>query len=632
VDWRQFKHDFGPKTMSTNRFLSAIKNERLGLMMILASLIVIMVTVFLLFSYQQKNGETHIREQGANLARILTSIPFEQLTSSSNINRLFSVLQHNSDNTAFAYLAIADIHGEILSETTSPGIIVPTATVPNKPSAWLGERKLTLPSNERNVQEFHAPLFDNGEIKGHVRLGYFSPVFGLSKNQIPLFATFALPIFLLTPLFYFLIRRELRPIVHVNNQLDELIEMSTDSKARLTNNDNLHDLMTRFNQIIISTQQRIGELETDRSKLVTSTKLLSYKRSRIESILQSLPDAVMMLDESGSVSLINNKICTVLGVSSENIIGKKPAEWCSNPEIVTFITNHECKMTRVCQAESMEFTTPEFPDRTISISPYPLFSHSNNSQIIGTLIIFHDITAEKLSINRSSEFVAHLAHELKTPLNTLAMYSESLQGEDGSNEEFRIEAANVIHDEVERLALLINNILSITKIEMGSIGVDRKRVKLRELLQDAFETCARSGQEKNIDFRLDLPRDISPVAMDKSLIRIAINNLLSNAIKYSDPGGSVTLTVEETDHSIRISVRDKGIGIALDDQKKIFEKFYRSDNDSVREREGHGLGLPLAREIIQLHHGTLSVNSKPGEGTEFIASFNKETEFFKQAS
>ena len=618
--------------MSTNRFLSAIKKEWLGLMMILASLLVIMVTVFLLFSYQQKNSESHIREQGTNLARILTSIPYEQLTFSSNLNRIFAVLQHNRENTAFAYLTITDVHGGLLSETTSPGIIVPTAPVPDEPSAWLGERNLTLPSSNRTVHEYHAPLFDNGQIKGHARLGYFSPVFGLSKDQIPLLATFALPIFLLTPLFYFLIRRELRPINLVNNQLDELIEKSTDSKVELTKTDNLQDLMTRFNQIIRSTQQRIGKLETDRTKLVTSTKLLSYKRSRIESILQSLPDAVMMLDESGSVSLVNDKICTVLGVSRENIIGKKPAAWCSNPEIVTFIANHECKMTRGCQADSMEFISPEFPDRTIAISPYPLFSHSNNSQIIGTLIIFHDITAEKLSSNRSSEFVAHLAHELKTPLNTLAMYSESLQGENGSNEEFRIDAANVIHDEVERLSLLINNILSITKIEMGSIGIERKRVKLRELLQDAFETCARSGQEKNIDFQLDLPRDISPVAMDKSLIRIAINNLLSNAIKYSDPGGSVTLTVEESDHTVRISVRDEGIGIALEDQKKIFGKFYRSDDESVREREGHGLGLPLAREIILLHHGTLSVKSKPGEGTEFVASFNKETEFLKQAS
>jgi PAS domain S-box-containing protein len=618
--------------MSTNRFLSAIRKERLGLMMILASLLVIMVTVFLLFSYQQKDRETHIREQGTNLARILTSIPYDQLTFSSNLNRVFTVLQHNRENTAFAYLAIVDADDKLVSETTSPGIIVPTAPLPEEPSAWLGERHLMLPTSERAVMEYHAPLFDDGELRGHARLGYFSPALGLNKDQIPLLATFALPIFLLTPLFYFLIKRELRPISLVNSQLDKLIENSTDSKVVMTNNNDLNDLMTRVNETVNTAQQRIGQLETERTKLITSTKLLSYKRSRIESILQSLPDAVMMLDESGSVSLVNDKVCTILGVSHENIISKKPAAWCSNPEIVSFIANHECKMTRGCQADSMEFISPAFPDKTIAISPYPLFSHSDNSQIIGTLIIFHDITAEKLSINRSSEFVAHLAHELKTPLNTLAMYSETLQGEDGSNEEFRIDAANVIHDEVERLSLLINNILSITKIEMGSIGIERKRLKLGELLQDAFATCARSGQEKNIDFRLDIPSNLSPISMDKGLIRIAINNLLSNAIKYSDPGGAVTLTAEESDHTLRISVRDEGIGIAPEDQKRIFEKFYRSDTDSVRAREGHGLGLPLAREIIQIHHGTLSVTSKPGEGSEFIATFNKETEFLKQAS
>jgi signal transduction histidine kinase len=340
----------------------------------------------------------------------------------------------------------------------------------------------------------------------------------------------------------------------------------------------------------------------------------------------------MMLDESGSVSLVNDKLCTVLGVIRDSILGKVPAAWCSDADVVAFISSHEGKMTRGCQAESMEFTSPVFPDRTLSVSPYPLFSHTNDSQIIGTLIIFHDITEEKLARNSSSEFVAHLAHELKTPLNTLAMYSEMLQGDDGSKDEFRIDAANVINDEVERLTLLINNILSITNIEIGSIGIERKRVKLRELLKDAFESCARSGLDKNINFKLDLPPDISPVAIDKNLMRIAINNLLSNAIKYSDPGGTVTLTVEETEYTIRIAVRDAGIGITPEDQKRIFEKFYRSDNDSVRQREGHGLGLPLARKIIQLHHGTLSVTSKPGEGSEFVVDFDKETELLKQAS
>ena len=618
--------------MRANWLLQAIKNERLGLTMILASLLVIMVTVFLLFSYQQNNRESHIREQGTSLARILTRIPFEQFTDSSRLNGEFSILQHNRKSTAFAYLSIINTRGEVLSEITSPGIIIPAASVPSEPSAWLGERSLTLPASGRGIHEFHAPLFDSGQIAGHVRLGYLKPGFGLNADQIPFFATFALPIFLLTPLFYFLIRRELKPVKRVNNQLDKLIAHGGEhSKVELTARGDLKDLMERFSQFINATQKHIEELETDRSKLVTSAKLLSYKRTRIESVLQSFPDAVMVLDESGAVSLTTNRISSVLGVERESITGKNPADWCTNPEVVAFLTSHEGKKNRGCHTETMEFNSPAFPEKIISISSYPLYSSGNNMQILGKIIIFHDATAEKLEQNSSSEFVAHMAHELKTPLNTLSMYSEALQGEDSRNEEFRIDAANVIHDEVERLSLLINNILSITKIETGSIGIERSRVKLRELLQDAFKTCARSDQEKNIDFKIDLPVDISPVALDKNLMRIAINNLLTNAIKYSDPGGLVTLAAKETDHTIQISIRDEGIGISPEDQKRIFEKFYRSDNDAVREREGHGLGLSLAREIIQLHHGTLSVHSKPGEGTEFVAEFNKETELLKQA-
>ena len=617
--------------MRRNKLLLAVKNERLGLTMILASLTVIMVTVFLLFLNQLKDEETHIREQGTSLARILSRIPFEQFTPSSGLNGILSVLQHDQENTSFAYLAVIDTQGKPLTEITSPGILVPGAQVSSEPTAWLGERSLSLPASGRGIHEFHAPLFANGQIAGHIRLGYFKPGFGLRPEQLPLFATFALPIFLLTPLFYFLVRREVKPLSQVNHQLDKLVEQGALSKVELTASDDLHDFMSRFNQFVNSAQKRIGELEADRSKLATSAKLLGYKRSRVESVLQSFPDAVIVLDESGTVSLANARIGSILDIPPEEIIGKKPAEWFDNPEIVAFLASHEGRTTRGDHSDAMEFSPPASPDRTIAISPYPLFSPKDATHILGTLIIFRDITAEKQAQRTSNEFVAHVSHELKTPLNVLTMYSESLLGEEGKDEVFRIEATNVIHDEVERLTMLINNILSISKIEMGSINIERKRVKLRDLLQDAFDTCARSGQDKNLDFQLDLPKEISPVALDKNLMRIAINNLLTNAIKYSDPNGMVTLSVEETEMTVRIAVRDNGIGIAAEEQNRIFDKFYRSEDEAVRERTGHGLGLPLAREIIQLHHGTLTVNSSPGAGSEFIVEFNKETDLLKQA-
>jgi two-component system sensor histidine kinase VicK len=211
------------------------------------------------------------------------------------------------------------------------------------------------------------------------------------------------------------------------------------------------------------------------------------------------------------------------------------------------------------------------------------------------------------------------------------MYSETLQGEGELTQDFLVEAANVIKDESERMTMLINNTLNLTKIEMGSISINRSRVKLKDLLQDAFDTCVRNDKDNNLEFRLDLPAEISPVSIDKELMRVAINNLLTNAIKYNNPGGMVSLTVEETESSVRISVRDTGIGIDSGEVERIFEKFYRSESNEVRERVGHGMGLALAREIVQLHQGTLSVSSTPGKGSEFTIEFNKEADLLKLA-
>ncbi|NNJ93351.1 MAG: PAS domain-containing protein [Halobacteria archaeon] len=608
------------------------KREHLGLTMIIASLAVIMVTLFLLFSYQHNAQVSHIREQGSSLARVISRIPYDKLVAQPGQTGTLSVLQHTDVQTGFAYVAVVDAGGVPVAEVTAPGVLVPSSLPPESPAAWLGERTLSLQGDGRSVTEFYAPLLEQGDIAGYVRLGYFQPGFGLKTDQLPLFASFALPIFLLTPLFYFLLRREVRPFREATDRLGSIVGNNIPlGKVEVTASDELQGFMDRFNHFVGAVQDRIGQLEADRSELETSTKLLGFKRVRIESALQSFPEAIVVLDESGVVSLANSRLENMVGVPVAEIIGRKPSEWCNDPEVVAFLSGNVPSGMRGMHTNTLEFVPSGTAGRTIRIEPYPLFSPRDVNEVLGTLVVFRDVTAEKLVLNSSGEFIAHLSHELKTPLNVLAMYSETLLGDGVDNAQVRVEAANVIHDEVERLVMLINNMLSISKIEMGSMSIERKRVKFRDLLQDVFESCARTGREKGIDFRLNLPREISPVALDKNLMRIALNNLLTNAIKYSDPGGMVSMTVEESEQTLRVSVKDNGVGISPEDQDRIFDKFFRSENEAVRKRSGHGLGLSLAREIIQLHHGTLDVNSTPGAGSEFIIEFSKEANLLKQA-
>ena len=598
--------------------------------MIIASLMVIAVILGLLFTYQQKSRETEIRSQGISLVRLLSQMPHEQLMQQNATQNVLQLVRSHNDPD-FAYALVVDAEGTPLNKVTAPGVIVPTHRLPDNSGSRLGEHELALEATGRTVTEFYAPTLLDTDLPGHIRLGYFTPGFGLKLDQIPFFATLALPIFLLTPLFYFLVKREIGPLVRINRDIQHHLDEGSFQKLEIHADGELSGFMQQFNRFVEFAQRRVEDLEDRQTQLLTSTKILSYKRARIETVLQALPDAVIVLDESGLISFANDKLNGLLGVSVEDIIGKRPSDWCCNADVLDFLSRYDNKGAKGYALETIQYSPENAPEKTIQVTTYPLFSPMEQEHVFGTLVVFRDVTLEMLAKQSRGEFVAHVAHELKTPLNVLAMYSEALAGQDGESLDTRIETVNIIQDEVERLATLINNLLSITKMEMGSQSLNRNRVKLRKLLQDSFNTASRNRTAQGLNFHLDLPKEISTVSVDKDLLRIAINNLLTNAVKYNIPQGHVTLFAEETEATIRIGVRDSGIGIIPEEQQRIFEKFYRSNDDEVRSRSGHGLGLALAKDIVNLHHGELRVDSTPGEGTEFTIELRKEINFLQQA-
>jgi PAS domain S-box-containing protein len=537
---------------------------------------------------------------------------------------------HGLDHSAFVYISIVDLSGKSLREIARPGVVVP-AMSPTSVRGWSNERDLTVEGLDQQVMEFDTPLIKDGEIAGYIRLGFFKPEFRLHAGDIPFFSTIALAIFLLTPFFYMVVNREIRPLHKASEQIDKLIAQDTLSRIDVRTSGALEEFLCHFSQYVDKALQRIQHLEKELIDRETSGKLHSYKRMRVESVIQSLPDAVMVIDETGNVVFANARFSTLLGVPGEDVLEKRPAEWCTNPDMATYLTECTRRTARRFSPGGREFTLNIPHRKDIAVMPYPLLSPRDPTHELGTLVLIRDVTAQNLAKQGSGDFVAQVAHELKSPLNVISMYAETLQSGEETNEEFLVEAANVIKDETERMTLLINNTLNLTKIEMGNISINRSRVKMKDLLQDAFDTCVRNGQENGLEFKLELPNEISPVAVDKELMRIAINNLLTNAIKYSNPGGEVSLSAEETDSSVRIAVSDTGIGIDNGELEKIFEKFYRSGSSEVRKRVGHGMGLALAREIVQLHQGTLTVSSELGTGSRFTIEFRKEADLLKLA-
>jgi signal transduction histidine kinase len=601
------------------------RNERVGLIMIMASLLVMGVVAYLTFDYQLDARHKQAKDQGVGMVRVLGGMSWEELVPEQGRQGILQAVQHGQNNPDFAYGVVVDKQGNAVTEITQPGVIIPNLAVPSEPASWLGKRIVRSADTQRVFLEFHAPVFSAGTLMGHVRLGYLKASLGMTLNELPFFATLVLPVFLLTPLFYFLLRREIKPLRAMHENLQQIISEQGTHKIELQPNGEFGEFMRQFTQYVNATQSRIHSLESEQNSLLTSSKLLSYKHSRVESILQSLPEAVLVLDEADSVSYVNDRIVNLMGIDKQEIMGKRPHQWSNNPNMISYLSRHNATNGQVGYiSDSIQIVPENDKDKLLEVKSYPLFSPKDKAILLGSMVLIRDITEEQLVRRNRGEFIAQVAHELKTPLNVLAMYSETLLGDDGNSESYRIEALNVIHDEVERLSTLINNMLSLSKFELGGIALKRDRVRLRELLEDAFNNIMQSGRGKDLEFDLDLPKEMSALYIDKELIRIAVNNLLTNAIKYNRPNGKISLLAQEFNDAIEISVEDNGIGIKPADQAKIFDKFYRSNDDKVREKTGHGLGLPLAQQIILMHHGSLTLESEYGKGSIFTIRLEKE--------
>jgi len=591
--------------------------------MVGASLLVIAIAGALLFQYQRVSREREIRAQGVAIARILAHLPANFLTPTGQRRGALDLVRSVQDNPDFAYIAVVDAGGRPLSRVTAPGVSLPVFPVSSAPATWFGERSVADPVNLRDYREFFAPVIRHGELVGHVRAGFVTPGLEFALRALPSFAWLALAIFLLTPIFYYLVRREIRTLRLASERIQSALDSQHPPAVELTASGEVGEFVHNFNRAIRLAEARTQAVEEARVGELTQTKVLSFQKARIESVLDSLPAAVVVLDECGAVTFANAKLDVLIGYAPGAVLGRKAGEWCEDRELVGLLSRYEGSSGRSGASATLELTPRQRPEQRVSVSTYPLFAPKDGSEIFGTLVVLVDVSGELRAREAHQELIAHLAHELKSPLQVIGMYAEALREDDGESQDTRIEAGNVIHDEIERITSLVENLLDLNRIEMGSSEIQRRHTRLDDLLKDTFEVAARHGKEAGLRFQLDLGRGIAGLNVDKALLRVAVNNLLTNAVKYNRPDGEVVLGARETPDEVQIFVRDTGLGIAVEDQSRIFDKFYRSSRKEMANIGGHGLGLALTRQIVELHHGEISVASTPGEGSEFTIRFKK---------
>jgi signal transduction histidine kinase len=168
---------------------------------------------------------------------------------------------------------------------------------------------------------------------------------------------------------------------------------------------------------------------------------------------------------------------------------------------------------------------------------------------------------------------------------------------------------------------LITNLLQLSRIQFGSLSAKFSFLKISNLLKTQVQSMRLHAEDRGLQLEVHVPDNLPPLYGDKDLISVAVSNLVSNALKYTPRGGKVRISAQETDSGVLIEIRDTGIGIPEEMHGKVFERFVRSDQKEVREQSGSGLGLTLVKEIAEVHHGQVSVESVVGAGSRFLLWF-----------
>lgn len=360
-----------------------------------------------------------------------------------------------------------------------------------------------------------------------------------------------------------------------------------------------------------------GVLNDMSQRIEDQVQRLSAEKQRLDTILRSMGEGVMVTAPDGVITLINPAFRRLFSIDGE-VEGKKIVEISRHPDLLEAYN---------------DLARPDMDEllRELSIQPnnITLFTHwvplNVNGVRQGIVAVFHDISDLKKVENMRRDFVANVSHELRTPVTIIKGYAETLlDGALESDPERARRFVEIIASHSERLTSLINDILTLSHLETKEALLELFPMDVCGTIAKACMLLQEGADQKGIAIVNEsagctLPR----VLADQGRLEQVLVNLLENAIKYTPANGSVRLFTEDIGEFVRVSVADTGIGIPFKDLPRIFERFYRVDEARTREQGGTGLGLAIVKHIVQLHGGDVAVSSETGKGSIFSFTLRK---------
>ena len=358
----------------------------------------------------------------------------------------------------------------------------------------------------------------------------------------------------------------------------------------------VRELAQSFNVLAESLQVTLGELERE--------------QARLRGILASVGEGIVAVDTEGRVALLNPQAAELLGVTPEAAVGSE-VRGLPLPQNVVELFAECLNANRLC---STEFELDR-PRRQFVIHIAPV--RSGSEQGWGAVAVVRDVTGERRLEEMRRQFLSDASHEIRTPLTAIGGFAAAIADGTAQTPEQRVRSAALIVREVERLTRLVNDLLSLSRIESGAVKLELEEVELPDLVQEAVESFGKQVEEKDVRIELDLAPDLPPVRADADRIQQVLLNLLSNALRFNLPNGEIAVSARREDGLVRVAVRDSGPGIPPDQLPLIWERFHRADSSRARQDGGTGLGLAIVRSIVEAHGGSVSAESELGKGSTF---------------
>ncbi len=367
-----------------------------------------------------------------------------------------------------------------------------------------------------------------------------------------------------------------------------------------------------------------GKIDKQIQTLELENKIISHQKQRMDAVVRNLAEGLLVVDESGNVVLMNPAAEKLLGVKQSEKAGKSVTEGLGSEHVVSMasgtLRDKPGHLSEQVQLSGQDEETKRIVKASTAVI------ENEDGQTVGMVSVLTDITRQKELEDLKTKFVANVSHELRTPLVAIQKSLSLILGKEvGDVTPDQEKFLSIAYRNIDRLSRLINDLLDVSKLEAGQMNLKPAKFPVSGLVQHVASTVETWAKDKNVQIKTEFkPEDIELEA-DADRLTQVMTNLVGNAIKFTPDGGTITVEAfggiqdpELGGECVELAVRDTGIGIAPEDQKKIFDKFVQVSVHQPAGVSSTGLGLTITKEIVDLHGGRIWVESEPGQGSRFV--------------